>query len=567
MTGGEKMILGIDLGTSNSLIAFCRDRSIQLIPNKFGNFLTPSVVGVDDNGDILIGDIAKERLISHPEMTASVFKRFIGTEKVFHLGKNDFSSIELSSLILKSLKEDATAYLNQEFTDVVISVPAYFNNIQREATINAAELAGLNVRNLISEPTAAALAYGFHEKKDQSLLVVDLGGGTYDISLLEMFDGIIQVEAISGDSSFGGEDFTQTIIKDFLQKIAIPISQLSSEEYALIYKKAEQLKVQLSFNKETTFSVTIKDKLYEYRLSQKEYSLLCDKLLKKMRLPVMRVLNDAKMTIDDIDQIILIGGATKSTIVRDFVSKLFKKIPYTQINPDEAVALGAGIQATLKQDKSSSDELIMTDVCAHTLGVDSITQTQNGYIDGIFSPIIERNTSIPASKVRTFYTIVDNQKQVTFSIYQGEQPMVKENLKIGELTIELPPSRANTPIDCRFSYDTNGLLEVTVSDETGNMKQLIIDNSGKLLTEKQVSESINKMNALKIHPKDKSENRLLLAKLERLYIESIGNNREFIQSLLFEFKQILDTQDLVKINRYCTKLSETIENLERDLWL
>lgn len=561
------MILGIDLGTSNSLISFWNEGTVQLIPNQFGKFLTPSVVGIDENGEILIGEIAKERLITHPQLTASVFKRFIGTEKVFQLGKTTFSSIELSALILKSLKEDAASYLKQEYNEVVISVPAYFNNLQREATINAAELAGLTVKNLISEPTAAALAYGFHEKADQSLLVVDLGGGTYDVSLLELFDGVIQVEAISGDSSFGGEDFTQCIMQDFLLKTKHNAAQLTAEERALLYKKSDYLKVKLSIDKVAEFSITLQGKSYEYQLTQEEYKEICKNLIKKMRLPIMRVLNDAKMAVTDIDQIILIGGATKSILVREVVSKLFRKIPYTQINPEEAVALGSGIQAALKHNQAMVDELIMTDVCAHTLGVETVSQTQEGYIEGIFAPIIERNTSIPASKVRTFYTISDNQSQVIFPIYQGEQPRANENLKIGELTINIPPSKANTPIDCRFSYDSNGLLEVSVSDLRGNNQRVIIDNSGKFLTKEQIATSVKKMESLKIHPKDKSENRLLIAKLERLYAESTGTSREFIQSLLIGFNQVLQAQDVFEIQRYSTKLAKTIEQLERELWL
>lgn len=561
------MIVGIDLGTSNSLVSFWDGEKVQLIPNRFGENLTPSVVGIDDNGEILVGSIAKERLVSHAELTGATFKRFMGTEKKYQLGNYELTPVELSSLVLRSLKEDVETFLQQECDDVVISVPAYFNNLQREATIKAAELAGLSVKNLISEPTAAAMAYGFHKKEDQSILVVDLGGGTFDVSLLEMFDGIIQVEAIGGDSTLGGEDFTQIIIKDFLKKNDLVFADITVEVNSIIYKKAELLKRKLTVQLNDSFTLEIEGVSYTYELSQNEYKELCQPLLKKMKAPISRVLSDARMKIADIDQVILIGGATKSTIVRNYFSKLFKKIPFSQIDPDETVGIGAGIQSALKKDRTMVNELMLTDVCAHTLGVNATNQTINGYIEGVFVPIIERNTTIPASKSKVFYTLYDGQKQVEFSIYQGEYPMVKENLKIGELTIHIQPSKEGTPINCRFSYDSNGLLEVTVTDNNGQNNQLIIDSSNGKLTKDQISKSLKKMENLKIHPRDRSENRLLIAKLERLFVEKTGVEREQIQKLTIEFMQVLEEQDEILTKRYIAKLKKIIATIDGEEWL
>lgn len=560
-------IIGIDLGTSNSLVSFWDGKTVQLITNQFGQTLTPSVVGVDDNGDILIGAIAKERLISHPQLTAATFKRFMGTDKIYELGGHSFTPVELSSLVLRSLKEDAETVLEQPCTDVVISVPAYFNNVQREATIEAAKLAGLTVQNLISEPTAAAMAYGFHKEADQSILVVDLGGGTFDVSLLEMFDGVMQVEAISGDNHLGGEDFTQVIVRDCLRELKLTGTVLPATTQSVLYQKAELLKHTLTTQLLGSFNFELEDKSYSYQLSREQYKELCEPLLARMRQPIGRVLNDGQISIQEINQVILIGGATKNPIVRNYFARLLKTIPYTQINPDEAVGRGAGLQAALKQDRSMVNEMILTDVCGHTLGVDSVNQTSTGYIEGVFSPIIERNTTIPVSKMKTFYTLRDNQDRVHFAIYQGENPMAKDNLKIGELDIKIPPAPENTPIDCRFTYDSNGLLEVLVTDQSGRSKQLIIESSPGKLTQKQMQESLTKLDALKVHPRDRAENRLLLARLERLYAETTGMMREQVQTLLFYFRGVLEKQEEILTKRTAAEITQQLDELEQGLWL
>ncbi|MHC5216954.1 Hsp70 family protein [Enterococcus sp. LJL128] len=559
-------MIGIDLGTSNSVVSYWDGEQVQLIPNRFGKVLTPSVVGIDDDGKVLIGEIAKERLISHPQLTAAAFKRFMGTTKHYELGIHSFSPVELSSLILKSLKEDAENYLEQDCTQAVISVPAYFNNIEREATIEAAKLAGLDVQNLISEPTAAAMAYGLHEDKDQAILVVDLGGGTFDVSLLEMFSGVMQVEAISGDNNLGGEDFTQIIVHDCLNKHGLADQVLPAAVQAVLYRKAEGLKISFSSQPKSSFSFEVNQTIYEYELTIQEYENLCLPLLKRMRQPIGRVLSDSHMDIKDINQVILIGGATKNPSIRNYFSRLLKVIPYTQINPDEAVGRGAGIQAALKTQREMVNEMMMTDVCAHTLGVDIISRGPNGYTEGVFAPIIERNTTIPVSRIETFYTVRDNQEKVDFSVYQGEHPMVKDNLKIGELMVSVPPGPGGTPVDCRFTYDSNGVLEVVVTDIQGQTTQLIIESHPGKLTEAELQESLKKMEGLKIHPRDRAENRLLLARLERVYAEALGDKRAYIQSLILEFQHTLDKQNDLEVKRLSAKLQQQLNELEQQLW-
>lgn len=352
--------IGIDLGTSNSLVGYWNGESAVLIENEFGEVLTPSIISVDDNQEILVGQIAKERLMTHPQLTAATFKRFMGTEKIYKMGTYSFTPVELSTLLLKKLKQNAERMLNEECCHTIISVPAYFNNVQRAATIEAANLAGLEVNHLISEPTAAAMAYGIHRlEEDSRILVIDLGGGTFDVSLLEMFEGIMQVEAIAGDNRLGGEDFTYAILKDCLAENKLDQQVLPAEIEASLYKKIEMIKKELSPTTPQQFEFVLDEKEYTYQLTEERFRSICQPLLAKLRAPIIRVLNDSGIKLDEIDRIILIGGATKSTTIRSFVSKLLGKLPFTQINPDEAVGVGATIQSALKENKEMVGVLLI----------------------------------------------------------------------------------------------------------------------------------------------------------------------------------------------------------------
>ncbi|MBC1737266.1 molecular chaperone HscC [Listeria seeligeri] len=557
--------LGIDLGTSNSLVAYWKEDKPVLIPNIFGEFLTPSVVGVDNNGEFLIGKIAKERLTSHPDKTAAVFKRFMGTEKSFYLGNQDFSATDLSSFVLKSLKEDAEKFLGEICTEAVISVPAYFNNSQRKATIDAAFLAGLKVERLISEPTAAAIAYGIHEQEDTTLLVIDIGGGTFDVSILEMFDGVMQVIAIAGNNYLGGEDFTTVIIEDFLIKSSFKKNQLSAEEYASIYKQAEDAKQVVC--KAGIGKIVLNEN--EYTLTEKHFEKISQSLILKLREPIIQSLKDADLKPVDIEQVVLIGGATKMPIIKSFASKFLGKIPFMHINPDETVGLGAAVQAALKERHESLEEFILTDVCAHTLGVESVRQlSEHRYQEGVFSPIIERNTTIPVSRMEEFSTVYDNQSHVKMVVYQGESRNVKDNLKIGELEITLPPNtKKESVLETRFTYDKNGILEILVKFvATGEEKQLIIQNNPGALSESELHERLEKLKHLKIHPRDRSENRLLLARADRIYQTSLGGKRKYVESLMIEFQRTIESQDEKKIQIQSEDLKEQLAKLEGVSW-
>ena len=558
--------IGIDLGTTNSLVAYWTENGPAIIPNILGSNLTPSIVSIDENNELLVGEVAKERLITHPHLTASTFKRYMGTEKQFHLGRYSFSPEELSSFVLKSLKADAEAFLGQEVQEAVISVPAYFNDTQRKATKRAAELAGLKVERLISEPTAAAISYGLHQKElETKFIVFDLGGGTFDVSILELFEGVMEVRSIAGDNFLGGEDFTNSIVSYFVDCEKINIQSLDAKEQSALYKQGELCKRALSENNIGKMSFTLNGKNFERSINRAEFEKLVSQLLLRLRHPVERTLRDSSLKPSDLDAIILIGGATRMPVIKTAVSRMFGKLPYYNINPDEAVALGAAIQVALKERNELLNEIILTDVCPYTLGAGVAKQMDNGiYEDGYFLPIIERNTPIPVSKVERLSTIYDNQTSIHIEIYQGENRRVEGNIKLGELNIKVPPANAGKElIDVRYTYDINGILEVEVAIvSNGEKNRVVIEKNQGSMSKKEIEERLSALKDIKIHPRDKMENRLLISKGERLYEEALGEKREYIGNLLQQFEKALSHQNERDTKKAVKELKEQLEQIE-----
>lgn len=542
------MIIGIDLGTTNSLVAYYTDEGPKIIPNRLGKNLTPSVVSVDEEGQVYVGETAKERMLLYPDSAAAVFKRSMGSEKVYNLSGKTFLSEELSALVLKALKEDAEYYLGEEVTEAVISVPAYFNDQRRKATKRAGELAGLKVERIISEPTAAAIAYGLYENRQNGkFLVFDLGGGTFDVSILELFDSIIEVRAVAGDNFLGGEDFTKIIEDIFFQKNPdIDKDALSDKALKHINKQAEKCKLGFQDERVSSMLCKLEDKSYEMNLSIDEYEAKCDELLDKIRQPIKRSLSDANVRLKDIDRVVLVGGATKLSFIRKFVGKLFHNLPDTSINPDEAVALGAAVQGAMKERKDSIKEVILTDVCPFTLGTEVVLEKENGrYEDGHFCPIIERNTTIPASRTERLYTVNDNQTQIRCKVLQGESRFAANNVALGEIRIKVPKGEAGKEcIDVTYTYDVNSILEVEIKVvSTGETTKQIIKTNETDMSDEEIKERMEALAYLKIHPRDKEENKLLLLRGERLYEESIGKERMQIEYALREFEKALDTRE------------------------
>ena len=558
--------IGIDLGTSNSLCAYWSEDGPVIIPNILGSNLTPSVISINENDEILIGQVAKERLITHPHLTASCFKRYMGTDKQYFLGKYIFTPIDLSAFILKALKADAEAYFGEEVKEAVISVPAYFNDNQRKATKQAAELAGFHVERLISEPTAAAIAYGLHQENDETkFMIFDLGGGTFDVSILELFDGIMEVRAIAGDNYLGGEDFSNVLVDYFLEKEQININMLESKELSALYKQAEMCKRMLGEKKIGNMTFTYRGSTLNHEISRPEYEQLVTPLLLRLRQPIERSMRDADIRPFDLDSVILIGGATRMPLIKSIVGKMFGKLPYSNINPDEAVALGAAIQVALKERNELLEEIILTDVCPYTLGTSVVKEISRGkYEPGYFLPIIERNTPIPVSRMERLSAIKDGQTEINLKIYQGENRKVDGNIYLGVLPIKIAPAKnGEEVIEVRYTYDINGILEVEVTIlKTGEKKSLVIEQNAGSMTKEEIEQRLIALQEIKIHPRDKTENKLLLAKGERLYEEALGDRREYIGELLNYFESILDKQNPQEIRKAAKEVREKLEALE-----
>ncbi len=560
------MIVGIDLGTTNSLIAYFTEDGPKIIPNRLGQNLTPSIVSVDEEGNVYVGETARERMSLYPDSVAMAFKRSMGTEKDYYLSGHRFKPEELSSMILRALKEDAESYLGEEITEAVISVPAYFDDKRRKATKRAGELAGLKVERMISEPTAAAVAYGLYDKtKDTRFLVFDLGGGTFDVSVLELYHNILEVRAVAGDNYLGGEDFTKVMMKLFLQKSGLQMQNLSEKEQVRLYRQAEKAKKELNEQDKVTLSFFYQEESKEQQITYKEYEEACEELLMQIREPVKKSLADAGLKLGDIDEVLLIGGATRLNIVRDFLIRLFRKFPDTKLNPDETVALGAAVQAAMKERREEVKEIILTDVCSFTLGTEVVVEYEEGkYEDGRFCPIIERNTVIPASHTERLYTVRDNQDKVRIRVLQGESRFARNNLYLGELSIDVPKApKGQESIDVTYTYDINSLLEVEVKVvSTGVKQKLIIKGAENQMTEEEIAKRMEELAYLKIQPRDYEENRLVLLRAERMYEEALGDRRKKLDRYITAFEAALKRGDHAEIDEARKGLNDLLEEDE-----
>ncbi len=567
------MIVGIDLGTTNSAISVWHEGDLRLVPNALGDVLTPSAVSLSDDGAVLVGMAARDRQSTHPALTATAFKRLMGTQQQVRLGRKDFSPEDLSSLVLRSLKSDAEAMLGAPVHQAVITVPAYFNDRQRRATRRAGELAGLTVERLVNEPTAAALAYGIHQRdQEEPFLVFDLGGGTFDVSLVEMFDGIIEVRASAGDNRLGGEDFNQVIIDIAREKLGkdVPVKGDAAALTEVLRAAAERTRRALSDADAAPFAFVWQDQSYDIEIDAAVFEVAAEPLVARLRDPVLRSLRDGKTKVSDLSEVVLVGGGTRMPIVRRAVTRMFGRFPNATVHPDHAVALGAGVQAGLKEKNIALDEIRLTDVCPYTLGVDTSERDHRNQIrGGIFAPIIERNTVIPASRMEIFSTMQDNQKLVEFGIYQGEARDVASNVKLGSISIPVPPKPAGmVSVECRFSYDTSGLLEVDVTiPETGVSKQVAIfdENDAALLKDMDARRAT--LAALKFHPREDTQNASASARAARCYEAFLGERRDYIGGLISAFENALETQDGRTIDSARTEMLARLDELEGERFL
>jgi len=566
------MIIGIDLGTTNSLAAVWRDGRAQLIPNSLGEVLTPSCVSLDADGSVLVGRAARERLQTHPERTAAVFKRYMGSDKTIRLGARDFRPEELSALILKALKADAEALLGEPVDEAIITVPAYFSDGQRKATRAAGQMAGLRVERLLNEPTAAALAYGIHQRDEESkFLVFDLGGGTFDVSILQMYDGVMEVRSSAGDNFLGGEDVVEALVELFFRRVGL--SDSLRRDLGFMRRLAAQAEAaKRTLGTQPRATMRISDGTTEHRLELDESALetACKPLLQRLRAPVERALRDANLRSSELDTVVLAGGATRMPIVRRLATTMFGRFPAVDLNPDEVVALGVAVQCGLKARDAALAEVVMTDVAPYSLGIAmSMRLDDDTWSHGHFDPIIERNTVVPVSRVKTYAPTGQRSDHVALQVYQGEARMARDNIALGSLKVPLPPgSEQDRSVDVRFTYDVNGLLQVEARvAKTGLSYGIVIEGNPGVLTDEEIQQHLKSLAELKIHPREHLENRTLLARAERLYEQSRGDEREWIGRHILRFEQLLATQDTRRIAPGYKALAEVLDQHDRNSFI
>jgi len=482
--------VGIDLGTTNSVVAVLEGGEPTVIANAEGNRTTPSIVAFKSE-EVLVGELAKRQAITNPDNTVRSIKRHIGTNWKEKFEGKEYTPQEISARILQKLKRDAESYLGDDVTDAVITVPAYFNDAERQATKEAGQIAGLNVLRIINEPTAASLSYGLENNEDQKILVFDLGGGTFDVSILEISEGVFEVKSTSGDSKLGGDDWDQRVMDWLIEKFKSSTGiDLSNDKMAIqrVQEGAEKAKIELSSTSETEINlpfITANDAGPQHlleKLSRSEFEKITADLVERTKEPVENALSDAGMKFSDIDHIILVGGSTRMPSVQQLVKSLTGKDPHKGVNPDEVVASGAAIQAGVL--KGDVKDVLLLDVTPLTLGVETK--------GGIMTKMIERNTTIPTKRSEVFSTAENNQTQVEIHILQGEREMASGNKSLGRFTLtDIPAAMAGTPqIEVTFDIDANGIVNVNAKDLGTGKEQAITITGGTALEEDEIERMV-----------------------------------------------------------------------------
>ena len=601
MAVAEK-IIGIDLGTTNSVVSIMEGGEVKVLANLEGNRLTPSIVAFTDKGETLVGDPARRQAVTNPRNTIYSIKRFMGRrhnevaseEKLVPYkiigGTNDYVKVEtgngkqhtppeISALVLRKLKEAAESYLGHKVNKAVITVPAYFNDAQRQATKDAGQIAGLEVSRIINEPTAAALAYGLEKKKDEKICVFDLGGGTFDVSILEVSNELVEVLSTSGDTHLGGDDFDEELINFIAAKFKAENSiDLRKDPMALqrLREAAEKAKKELSTlqNSEINLPFITADasgaKHLQLSVTRSEFEKMVDHLIERCRGPVESALRDAKLKPTDIDEVVLVGGSTRVPKVQDFVKKIFQgKEPHKGVNPDEVVSIGAAIQGGIITGEVT--DVVLMDVTPLSLGIETEGR--------VMTVLVERNTTIPTTKKETFSTAADNQPAVTISVFQGERPMARDNRLLSEFNLQdLPPAPRGTPkIEVTFDIDVNGILKVSAKDlGTGKEHSVRIENSSGLSKEeiekmrKDADAHADEDKKVKTLAEAKNKGSMLAYEAEK-QLKQNGDkldpaSKGAIESSVSKLNEVLKTEDADQINSATAALEQSLHAMAEHLY-
>jgi len=573
-------IIGIDLGTTNSALAFMEGQTPKIIPNKEGQNTTPSIVAFDKDGNRLVGTMAKRQAVTNPESTIYSAKRFIGHkyseikneianypyniveadngDVAFEIKDKKYSPQEISAAILSHLKQIAENYLGQSVTEAVITVPAYFNDTQRQATKDAGKIAGLEVKRIINEPTAAALAYGCEKKKDETIAVFDFGGGTFDISILEVQDGVIEVKSTSGNNKLGGDDIDEKIMNYLIEQFQKDTGiDLRKNKMALqrLKEEAEKAKKELSSLHETEINlpyITADEsgpKHLSVKLSRAKLEDLCADTFRKLLEPCKQALTDAKLSANEINEVILVGGSTRMPKIQEIVKEFFGKAPNQSVNPDEVVAIGAATQGGILSGDVS--DVLLLDVTPLSLGIETM--------GGVATKLIERNTTIPVKKSQVFSTAEDNQPSVDIRVVQGEREMAKDNKQLGDFKLEgIPTAPRGTPqIEVTFDIDANGILSVTAKDKgTGKEHSIKITNSSGL-SEDEINKMVQDAKAHEAEDKKAKEAVEARNKLDGLILNT--------EKTIKENKDKLPAEEVEKVQKALEVAKTDLKEKENDL--